>query len=626
MFNMLSVILIWIYILFTTYFAGLFAITVVRRAGIIDASYKPDALAGILAGLTCVTVYAQVWSLFGGVGLTASLCLIVFVIVVALLAAKGKFDHGDGSFDQHDRGDGSFDQSADTGDHQSTTAQIDQKNRPRDHVFAVVAVIIFLFMAYGSSHGIMHYDTALYHAQAIHWIERFGSVPGLACLHTRLGYNSSAFVLNALYDFSFTGRSFHVTSGFCALILAWECISVPISRSRGAGLLDEVFSPAGMTRLAAIYYLLIIYDEMVSPASDYYMVCLAFVLVIRWLDLSAAKGRKPIDGLTGGRAPLSDEQVLSARILLSFLACFILTVKLSGALFVLLAFLPGLMIVRSREFSRLVKCLSAGTLIIVPYLIRNVRLSGWLLYPSTALGIFNVDWRVPREAADYDYKEIQVYGRGFADVSRYDEPVSKWFMDWFHTLSGTDRILMLLACVGAVVFMVYYIVGVVRSCQKTGRGAKDSSLSNGFDPSEQFVGVVLCLCLAFWLTTSPLMRYGCLYVYLVDAFVWGGLLSVASGKHAWLLLTSLMGIGVIAGYKTGALGKEIVQEYRGDDWIVQQDYVNNATFSYEIDGETFYAPVEGDRTGYEPFPSTPWDMSDTVELRGGSYKEGFRYK
>ncbi len=572
---MISVIIIWTYILLTTFAAGcICAFAGERITGITIRSFT-----GILiAGTVLVTVYAQIWSLFGGVGLVANICMCACITAAVFLM----------------RGD--------------LGRIIVTLFKPVNIRILIAAVFVFIIMAYGASHGIMHYDTGLYHAQAVHWIESFGSVPGLANLHTRLGYNSSAFALNALYSFAFTGQSYHVTGAYAALILAWVCVITPVVKH------IPVISVPGFARIMGIYYLLMIYDEMVSPASDYYMVCLAFVLVILWADTDCISRSGSETAMDFAGAISADEELTDTYSLLAVLACFILTVKLSGALFILFAILPGIRLIRQKRYKAFTGCIITGAVIILPYLIRNIKLSGWLLYPSTALGIFNVDWRVPRDIAQYDYREIQVYGRGFTDVTLYDEPVTSWFKGWFVSQSLTDRVLIAAAIVGVLYFVVKCLYGLVRFRRITDTGIfTEAVVSAGF---------------IFWLLTSPLMRYGCLYVYLCDALIWGGLLVKLSSDRILVKRIIAAGLICLLGYKSVMFASEAVRAYRGDTWIRQQDYESFETFEYALTGEdgteyTLYAPAEGDRTGYEPFPSSPWTMDDQIKLRGSSFEDGF---
>lgn len=538
-----------------------------------------DILAVLLMGMVAVTVYAEVWSLFSGTGILANVCMCICLILMTVYYRS-----------------------------QVCALLHDMLSGLKASVRVIPVMVILIFvMAYGASHGLMHYDTGLYHAQAIRWIEEYGCVPGLANLHTRLGYNSSAFVLNALYSFAFTGQSYHVTGAFCALLLAWECAYTPV-RERVLSL-----DASGLSRIMGIYYLLMIFDEMVSPASDYYMVCLGFILMIRWLDTCG--GHDPVSRDADVENPAPD---VARMCMLAVLTAFILTVKLSGAVFVLLAIMPGYLLLRNGREREFGYCLTAGFMAVVPYLVRNIILSGWLLYPSTVLGFFKPEWRVPVETATYDYKEIQVYGRGYWDVSRYGESIIKWFPSWFRQQAATDRILIGAAVVGTAYFVIKCLYYVCRA----GRKGDTREI-----PAGMFTEAVICIGFLFWLLTSPLMRYGCLYVYLCNAVLWGGVLSrrhIETNSFRFVIYSGLL---ILCVYKGIMFAAETARAYRGDTWIRQQDYDRFDVHSYELAGEgshlTLYAPDTGDQTGYDPFPSTPWDKTGEISLRGEDVRDGF---
>ena len=673
---MLSVIILWIYILITTIAAGALMIRIAGLVGIVKRDFVPqDLMTLMLAGLVFVTVYAQVWSLFGGVGLAANAALcVICVFGCRRLPGELRESFGMRICQGGDRRTGAFGKSSDGGKHYP---DIDCGFI----ISGIFAAIVFLIMAYGTSHGYMHYDTGLYHAQAIHWIEDYGVVPGLANLHVRLGYNSSAFALNALYSFAFiSGRSYHVTAGFWALLLAWGCVAHPVSwilRSH-TGMNKAVYNKAGddkddgdkatdnkagrrspltvnviaeavsvkipsiTVRVAGVYYLFMIFDEMVSPASDYYMVSLGFILIIRWTDA------------------LSSSDMTDRFCLLSMLACFILTIKLSGALFVLLAVIPAYMIIQRRPAAkgdrdvltdsydegtgsadavragnrsaaiRLTACIVTGALIVLPYLIRNVIISGWLLYPSTSFTLFHPDWQVPQGLAQYDFKEIQVYGRGYTDVGMYDLPIGGWISHWFGTLGATDKALMAVAVVGTGAFVVQLSLSIFAAAKsnKEIKGIKAEDIPQRKAAIYYATTIVVILCFVFWLTTSPLMRYGCLYVYLVCALTWGGVLkSMFRYRGMSRRIINVMSIVIVSGlcllgiYKTAMWGIETVRLYRPDTWIQQQDYDTYEVTEYAIDKVTIYTPTEGDRTGYYAFPSSP--VVQDIHLRGTDVADGF---
>lgn len=246
------------------------------------------------------------------------------------------------------------------------------------------------------------------------------------------------------------------------------------------------------------------------------------------------------------------------------------------------------------------------------YFLRNVVLSGWLVYPFTAVDLFSVPWKIPKGLADYDAKEIQVWGRGMTDVGRYEDGIKVWFPDWFRSLAGSDKLFVLLGGISVAVLAVYALGMLLNLWERRG----DLLL----------VQTTVALSFLFWLFTSPLIRYGCVYVYLTPAVVLGGIVShwseaerrpqaavrsVCAGAVLLLLL-----------YKGAALGREIATGDTGDYWVLQKDYENFPVDSYETEGITFYYPQQGDQVGYDSFPSSP--ARAEITLLGENLKDGFR--
>ena len=489
---MLSVCLVFLYIFLSAYIAGFLVLAVIGRVfgreGCRKRKVKPDAY--VMAGLAAVTVYAQIFSLFYKVGLLANLLLVFGCVMTAVLFRQELW---------------------------KTVKEQCISISGRRKIFYL---ILFLLFAYGTSRGIIHYDTGLYHAQSIRWIEEYGVVKGLGNLHCRLAYNSSAFCLSALYSFSFLGgQSYHCAAGFFALLLAGMCGEVAAAWKRKRLFLADI------ARLIGIYYLMIIFDEMISPASDYFMVLTVFYIVIRYLEL-AEEGEK--------------EWLPFA--LLALLGVYAVSLKLSAAPVVLLAVKPAGMLMKEKNGKGIAGFLALGIAVLLPFLIRNVLISGWLVYPFTAVDLFSADWKIPKEIADYDAKEIQVWGRGIYDVSRYGEPAGKWIKDWFASQTALDR-LFVLAGLAAV---------------PTSFGAWAAGAVKGLDEQRDMMlaAVTVNLSFLFWMFSAPLIRYGCVYVWLAAPLTFGGLTlwlvpNERWGKYFWQGVYALV---VFAGlYKFQAL-------------------------------------------------------------------------
>ncbi|MCM1134282.1 MAG: hypothetical protein NC400_01785 [Clostridium sp.] len=554
---MLSVLLIWMYMLFTCYVTGFACVRGI--CGKENPVYKRES-SYLYAGVGFVTVYSQFFSLVGKVGLAANLILLLVCFVCIILFKK------------------------------ELAADFYSLRLTAKPARTAAVVLMLLLFAYGTSTGIIHYDTGLYHAQSIRWIEEYGAVPGLGNLHSRLAYNSAAFCLSALYSMAFLGgQSYHCCAGFLAFLLALVCMeAVKKDRVRKPLLSD-------FARLVSVYYLLNVFDEMISPASDYFMVLLVLYIVIRWLELLER-----------------EETSYLPFAMLCLLCVIVLTIKLSGALILLLALKPAVMMIREKQGKDIVKFLGLGALTAAPFLARNAVLSGWLVYPFTFIDLFSFDFKIPKSAADYDAREIQVWGRGYSDVGRYDEPVRGWLPDWIRSLDGTNKVFLAMAAGGIALFVCLALYGLL----KRKKGTADFL----------HVAGTLAACFLFWLFSAPLIRYGCVFLWLFPALVWGKLYLYVS-PHLDRFRLYFIGLAFLSIYKLGAFGLETGRSLTAEYLVKQKDYENFETIPYELHGYTFYYPAEGDRTGYRDFPASPVKLPAPEEgdiFRGEKIEDGFR--
>ena len=87
---MLFVLLNWCYLSITAFITGLVCLLPFERLG-----YRLRSVTGVwMAGLAALTVYAQIFSLFGGVGIGANLLLSCSVWRLRCLREKGLWDSG----------------------------------------------------------------------------------------------------------------------------------------------------------------------------------------------------------------------------------------------------------------------------------------------------------------------------------------------------------------------------------------------------------------------------------------------------------------------------------------------------------------------------------------------------
>ena len=546
---MLLIIPIWLYMLLTSFITGYGFVTILSGA---KKNNRIEFESYILFGIGFLTVYAQIFSLFYKVGLIANILLVIGSTMIFLYYRKEIIEY---------------------------IKDLGGKNISSYIVF----FILFILFAYGTSHGYMHYDSDLYHAQSIRWIEDYGVVKGLGNLHSRLGYNSAAFSLSALFSMRFLlGQSYHACAGFLALIIASMC--------RGLFKRGEFLSlnMLNIVRVVAIYYLAIIFDEMVSPASDYFVVLMIIAVVMLFV-----KEQKNDDPTMLG--------------MICMLSLIVLSYKISGGILCLIAIYPICAFAKNRDIKSIVKFSLTGLCITLPLIIRNVILTGYLIYPMPGIDIFNFKHKVPYAIAEYDSKEIQVYGRGHIDITRFDEAFLIWMPKWFENLDPVNKLtfLMSLICIVLVLGTMIYVI-----IKRRTDIIKD-----------MFIIYILAICYLGWIFTSPNIRFGCIFLWLFPIMTLGYFFMKFSIKYPKcnLLFSVLVLLFLI--YKSFAFGKELIAERSFEYIFHQQEYGTYEVDTFCINGNTFYVPKEGDQTGYDSFPGAPFIPNST--MFSNDIKDGF---
>ena len=553
---MLSVLFSYIYIGITTFFLGYGTRLFVKKY----MGYEIQGITSLIyAGLGAATVYAGMYSLFSGVSLGANIGMLLICLAVICIGKKDL-----------------------------AAFWKNQKQYVTKGKIIFLCMMLLLF-AYGASRGYMHVDSGLYHAQAIRWIEEYGVVPGLANLHCRLAYNSSAFVLTALYSMSFLGgQSLHTVAGFMALVLAVKGLDVVKVFSRKKVLVSD------FVKVAMLFYITIIYTEMMSPASDYFAMLFLFYVVLTWVELEEKK----------------EKNIIPFGMLCVLLAVNV-SIKLSSAIMLLMVLKPAVILLKEKRYGQIGIYLGMGILAVFPYLARNVILSGWLVYPFPAIDLFSFDWKIPAGEALYDAQEIKVYAKGMTDVLLKDAPMSQWLPSWFSALKGLEKIWVLGSLASVVAGVVITVWGLVKR-KKELYGLL-------------FVQWVMIAGYLFWQIGTPLVRYGYIYILAFPFFtvgLWFVTLFEKRKKSYLLFGTALLLFFV---YKGGNLVESIAASSGQDYYVWQQDYYTGPYDSYEVDGVEFYYPLEYGQIGYSKFPGVPHERYD-VELRGEDLQDGFRRK
>ena len=537
---MIEVIFNWIYILIHCIVTGtIFFAIIYKLTGYIEKSLGMI----IMSGIAFLTVYAQYFSLVYKVGFLANIVLILIEIVIVCILQWTIDENGLWQIVQ-----GSLNEVL--------------SNRWK----AVIVIALFFIYAANTSGEPIHYDTYLYHAQSIRWIEEYGIVKGLGNLHNRFAYNSAVFAFQSLFSMAFIlGKSLHTMNGF----IVWTATSVAVYNIK-------IFEKKGINLSDAlcfmIFFINISPDNLSSVQSDTFMENITAFIILKLIILFQKK---------------EDNYVPYA--VLSILALFDTTVKLSSAIVVIVALIPLTKLIAKKQIFSIIKWMVLGIVVVSPFFIRNIIISGYLVYPFQGVDIFNVWWKMPKSVVETDAKEIAYWARHLNDtnISMYDNVrIFDW---WPHYFLAQNMKYKLLILADIVIFPFYFIRMFMLFRKKS------------FD-------VLFCYCIVlggylFWFVQAPLPRYGRIWIVLLLTLPMGeiikhivekGIIKI-NGIVGMVIPTLIVMVMMMPGIKGAVFN---------NNWIKQADYRILDSVCYQVDGVNIYAPKEGDLSGYHMFPAS----------------------
>ena len=559
---MVIVLLNWSYILFITFLTGFCFYKCLNKFVNCNTSYSLSH--NIVCGIVVTTIYAQFFSIFHKVGLLANLFLFILCLAV-LIRNKSEL-----------------------------SIRIKKTLSILCSWEGVLYLGVLLLIAFCTSRGTIHTDTNLYHAQMIRWYETYGVVKGLANLQWHFAYNSSYFGFAALFSMAFLGgSSLHCTTGFLtALFCIWALHHLK-------NFFSHSYHFADLCCIGILFYALVNLTGCVSPASDYATMFFALYLITRWAEVLE-----------------SHTQDITEYCLLSVLAVYIATLKLSAGLLVLLVLYPLVCLIRQKRTKEIITYLFFGIITLLPYLIRNVIISGWLLYPFPALDLFSFDWKLPVQYVQIDSAQIKTWARCLYDSSLIDKPFQEWLPIWWNAQERYAQMLLLtniLAVVLDVFILLHYIIRKKR-----------------LNWNLVLLNIVVLCNTAAWLFLAPFIRYGLAFLLATPALAVG--MWMRKEKSSFYKLVSgcivVLMFFVLTPYWDHYFTDDIVfikQNLTAPYYLTQKEYDTSEMQTFDMNGITIYCPKEGEVTGYRYFPASAYDyMIQSTQLRGTQIKHGFR--
>ena len=576
---MVTTLLIWLYVFFLTSVYGIILHDLAVGAKFIARSEDTLEIELLsLVGLCGITCFLGFYSVFFNVGLYANLTL----LLVGALCVSFRFRE----YKEYLR---------------QSISGIARHNGPVIALAIAFSAIVLLFSLIHPITG----DTGLYHAQTIKWIEQYKAVPGLGNLHGRLAYNSHFFLTSALFSFSFLNiQSFHLLNSYLLTLFAFSILrALPVGERNG-------------NRYTLFYALLVIFCfEMFrwktsSPTPDIASaICVWFIFLIG--------ARKVETELMN----VFDFNYVTMFVLI----VTVMTMKLSVMPIVLLG---AVIIYSCREslgFRQYLGIGLIGILVISPWLIRNVILSGYLVYPVPSIDLFNVDWKVPGvripAAADWSILSAteesswirsfaRIPGRYYAEVLSL--PFSEWFPIWFKAKAGVQQVSFVIASLTSLVVGIAWVFNIRQIRRKT---------------PLVLLWLISFLGFVFWFLTAPEFRF--VYSFLpwcillpIRLFLKETVMTSRYFNYSVLTLLALFWV------KTFRDPIDIFArpDYLSKVWLVPEDYIRVETVPRHVNNVTIFLPKSEDQCCWnEHLPCTPY-FNDKLELRGKEISDGFRVK
>lgn len=229
-----------------------------------------------------------------------------------------------------------------------------------------------------------HYDATFYHYQNIRWNEEYSVIPGLANLEDRFGFNSNYFLLSALFSFRFLLGDAITT--FQSLLFVFIIVYT----------LYKVFS----TRYNIWYVLLFIFLLLIFFTADHLfadsstdivpLVCVFYYFI---------------------KFAFEPEWYKKQPLMACLLPVSMVTFKLSTIILCLAPLAIIIYLIRQRKIRKTIFILSICIAIICLWCIRNVIVSGYLVYPLFYIDLFSFDWKVPAAVATLQSLHINLWAK-----------------------------------------------------------------------------------------------------------------------------------------------------------------------------------------------------------------------
>ena len=371
----------------------------------------------------------------------------------------------------------------------------------------VIWLFFFLFvfvMACISYMPSSHADDSGCFSPVIKWIQEYGTVPGIANLDARLGYNSTWFDLQALFGFAFLKAGlFNDLNGLLFLYILIYSFHAIDKLLKGQSSLINYFKALFFLPVLFIYFgfshdiMLYSIQFFTSPTYDIPVTFILWMLFFLFLELKELK------------------TTFSASVrpyLVILYSAYLITVKLNAVPVVILAVFILAVLLKEKKYRNVLLASCFCILIAAPWIIKTVISCGYILFPFVELDVVNVDWKLTPRAVLYIESSVMtwaidpnLYGSTslLNDKGHFSAAIKDWFPVWFNQQNYINTIIFFTTIFSGLTWLLIGISSLLKH-------KKEFFRKHIIDI---VFAITILLGILLWFTRGPAPRYG--YGYLL---------------------------------------------------------------------------------------------------------------
>ena len=475
---------------------------------------------------------------------------------------------------------------------------------------AIIALTLLSFCILCLYSSFLSFDPNYYHYQNIQWNEDFAVVPGLGNFEDRLGFNSNYLLLSSIFTlrFLFGEPVYGLQSTLAVLLAVWILHETINSKFEVKRLI-----------LLILYFLLFYFlkEGIADTSTDIIPNLVVFYLISSLI--------------------LYPNNLKEKALLYVFVIISLITYKLLFAPLCLISLYVIYQLVRQKKYKEVSFLSLSAITIVILWLVRNVIITGYLVYPLGEIDLFTFDWKVPEYVLIKQREYISEIGNGGFDyaIPHYLEnlTLSTFFLSW--------TTYFFLSVIAVFITGFWYI---------TKRGNVPTYM--------YFIFLVLGINMMYWLLTARDFRFCAGVIFAMIFFAISLVLKdnkragVKTGKIIIAGLTLLIFVSFakagsqyyhalkdrnITNFVSTILYRPYSVDYKMEDSALFEKTSHNLTFEiipYKLnDNISIYITTQRTGSCFGVFPCTgdasiakEWKMQDikTVEARGNKIQDGFR--